>query len=216
MSDYSLEDTIYHMFTSRDRTGLPTTLDGSPVTAEVYEDNGTTQITAGVTLTPDFDAVVGVNLLTIAATSANTYEVGKQYNAVISAGTVDGNSVVGEVLFRFTIGLSSASIKAAAIQVVTDALTAAAAANLAKSAAGIIPGAATSGTLSTTQCSSDLTGFADNELYGRAIIFTGGTANGQASIISAYANTGGIITYDAIQTAPINTDPFVKIGRAHV
>jgi len=73
---------------------------------------------------------------------------------------------------------------------------------------GIIYGVAQTGTLSTTQATSDLTGFANSELVGRAIIFTGGTANGQASDITAYASASGLLTFTAVTTAPVNLDTF--------
>ena len=73
---------------------------------------------------------------------------------------------------------------------------------------GIITGLAQTGTLSTTQASTDLTGYADDELIGRVIVFTGGTADGQASKITDYANTNGLVTFVQITTAPVNNDPF--------
>jgi hypothetical protein len=73
---------------------------------------------------------------------------------------------------------------------------------------GIIYGTAATGTLSTTVCTSDLTGYLDDELIGRVIIFTGGTANGQASDITDYAAASGTVTYTAIPTAPANGDTF--------
>jgi len=101
--DYALESTFDVKFTSRIfATGVPGTLAGSPV-VEIYEDNGTTQITAAETLTVDFDSVTGLNNLRIVATAANGFEAGKSYSAVISVGTVSGVSVVGEVVCNFTI-----------------------------------------------------------------------------------------------------------------
>ena len=73
---------------------------------------------------------------------------------------------------------------------------------------GIIYGVAETGTLSTTVATTDLTGFVDDELIGRAIIFTGGTADGQASDITDYASASGTVTYTAIPTAPANADTF--------
>jgi len=101
--DYALEDTLDFKFTTRAfATGIPTTLGGTPV-VQVYEDNSVTQITAGITLSADFDSVAGLNNLRIAATAANGYEAGKSYAAVISTGTVGGVSVVGEVVQQFSI-----------------------------------------------------------------------------------------------------------------
>ena len=73
---------------------------------------------------------------------------------------------------------------------------------------GIIYGVAETGTLSTTVATTDLTGFLDDELIGRVIVFTAGTANGQASDITDYASASGTVTYTAIPTAPANLDTF--------
>ncbi len=69
----------------------------------------------------------------------------------------------------------------------------------------------TSGTPSTTSSDTDLTGYADDELIGRTIVFTGGTANGQAGRITDYANTSGVVTYTTLATAPAASDPFVIV-----
>jgi len=75
--------------------------------------------------------------------------------------------------------------------------------------AGIITGTAATGTLSTTQCTSSLTGYANDDLIGRRIVFTGGTADGCASFVTDYASASGLLTFaPAIATAPANSDPF--------
>ena len=89
--------------------------------------------------------------------------------------------------------------------------SATAANNLEASALGIIPGTAQTGTLSTTVMTSDLTGYADDELIGRVVVWTGGTAAGQASEITDYASTNGTVTYNTITTAPVNNDTFVIV-----
>ena len=73
---------------------------------------------------------------------------------------------------------------------------------------GIITGTCQTGTLSTTQATTDLTGYADDQLIGRTITFLGGNADGESTDITDYANASGLITYTAITTAPANTDPF--------
>lgn len=83
--------------------------------------------------------------------------------------------------------------------------------NLASSALGIISGTAQTGTLSTTVMTSDLTGYANDELIGRVVVWTGGTAAGQASAITDYASASGTVTYNAITTAPANNDTFVIV-----
>lgn len=110
MTDYTLGDTVNFMFTTRRfSTGAPYTLAGTPAVS-VYEDNSTTQITSGVTLTTDFDSVTGLNHVAVVATSGNGFEAGKDYHLVITTGTVDSVSVVGEVVGRFTLERSAAAV----------------------------------------------------------------------------------------------------------
>lgn len=106
--DYTVGDTLYFMFTTRRfTTGAPHQLAGTPVVS-AYEDDSTTQITAGITLGVDHDGVTGLNLLTVVATGGNGFEAGKQYNLVITTGTVDSVSVVGEVVATFSLGAEAA------------------------------------------------------------------------------------------------------------
>jgi hypothetical protein len=102
MPDFELETTFDYKFTTRQFS------DGAPVTfasgaVEIYEDNSVTQITGAETLTIDFDSITGLHNLRIAATAANGFAVDSSYAAVVSAGTVGGTSVVGEVIMNFTI-----------------------------------------------------------------------------------------------------------------
>lgn len=106
--DIRLEDTIDFKFTSRAfSTGIPTTLAGSPVIS-AYIGNSTTQITAGITLSVDFDSVTGLNNVRVAATAANGYTAPTNVELVITTGTVGGVSVVGEVIGAFSIEARSA------------------------------------------------------------------------------------------------------------
>ena len=73
---------------------------------------------------------------------------------------------------------------------------------------GIIFGIAETGTLSTTQATSDLAGFADNQLIDRVIIWTSGDAEGEATDITDYASASGLLTFTVITTAPANGDTF--------
>jgi len=108
--DYTVEDTIYLMFTTRAfATGIPTTLAGTPVVS-AYENESLTQITAGITLGVDHDSVTGLNLITVVATAANGYDAGKDYNLVITTGTVSSVSVVGEVVGTFSLSRSAAAV----------------------------------------------------------------------------------------------------------
>jgi len=74
---------------------------------------------------------------------------------------------------------------------------------------GIIFGAAVTGTLSTTQMTTNITGFLDDELINATVVFTGGTADGQRASITAYAAASGLVTFSGgIANAPVNGDTF--------
>lgn len=110
MTDYTVGDTVHFMFTTRRfSTGAPFALAGTPVVS-AYENEGLTQITAGITLGVDHDTVTGLNLVTVVASGANGFEAGKDYHLVITTGTVDSVSVVGEVVGRFTLSRSAAAV----------------------------------------------------------------------------------------------------------
>src|SRR3989304_2379032 len=107
MRDYALETTFDVKFTTRRfSTGAPFTLAGTPVIS-AYVGNSLTQITAGITLTVDFDGVTGLNNVRVVATSANGYAAGSNYALVITTGTVDSVSVVGEVGAEFSLEAQS-------------------------------------------------------------------------------------------------------------
>lgn len=109
MRDYALGSTFDLKFTTRAfATGIPTTM-AANATVVAYADNSTTEITAGITLTytGGFDGVAGLCNVRVAATSGNGYASGSNYALVISAGTVGGVSVVGEVVGEFSIEAQS-------------------------------------------------------------------------------------------------------------
>ncbi len=100
-----------------------------------------------------------------------------------------------------------------AIKVITDALGATAAANLALScgASGVVTGAAIAGTLSTTQMTTDLTEATDDHYIGRVILWTGGVLAGQATDITDYTGATKLLTYTATTEAPSATDAFIIV-----
>src|SRR3990167_7767363 len=107
MRDYALETTFDVKFTTRRfSTGAPFTLAGTPVIS-AYVGNSLTQITAGITLTVDFDGVTGLNNARVVATSAQGYAAGSNYALVIATGSVDSVSVVGEVVSEFSLEAQS-------------------------------------------------------------------------------------------------------------
>ena len=88
--DIRLGDTIDIKFTTVTTTGAPTTLAGSPVVS-AYVGNGTTEITAGITLTVDFDARTGLNNVRVVASSGNGYATATNVELVITTG---GSSLI--------------------------------------------------------------------------------------------------------------------------
>ena len=109
LGDFAAGDTIDFKFTTfRPSTGAAYTLAGSPAIS-IYKDNSTTESTAGITLTTDFDSRTGLNHVRLTTSSDNTfYADGSQFEAVITAGTVDSVSVVGASVGRFTLRAQAA------------------------------------------------------------------------------------------------------------
>lgn len=102
LGDRHLGDTIDFKFSTNSTAGAPTTLAGTP-SLKVYRSNSTTEITAGITLTVDFDSVTGMHHARIVASEANGYAWGDECDVVVHAGTVGGQSIAGTRLAHFTI-----------------------------------------------------------------------------------------------------------------
>lgn len=81
---------------------VPTTLSGSPVVS-AYIGNDTTQLTAGITLSADFDSVTGLNNVRVVATSGNGYTTGTEVQLIVTTGTLGGQSVAGMHVGSFSI-----------------------------------------------------------------------------------------------------------------
>jgi hypothetical protein len=192
--------------------------------AAILADTNELQINQGNWLTATGFAVAGDQMDLVAAPNATA--VTAVQNGLATAANLATVDTVVDAIKLVTDALpdsgalTSLSTAAAlatvdtvvdAIKVVTDALGSAAAANLALSAAGIIGGTAQTGTLSTTVMTTDLTGYGNDVIIGRVVIWTGGDAKGQASDITDYASASGTVTYTAITTAPANGDTFVIV-----
>lgn len=116
LGDYAEDSVIDFKFTTRNSTGTPVTFSGSPTLA-VYKDNDAAETATGLTLTVDFDSRTGCNHVRIDTSSDAFYVNAEDYQVVVTAGTVNSVSVVGEVVATFSIGnrtaTSAASILAA-------------------------------------------------------------------------------------------------------
>lgn len=87
----------------------------------------------------------------------------------------------------------------------------AAAANLSSATASEIPGTAQTGTLSTTQATTSLTQALANAYVGRSLVWLTGALAGVTAGITAYASSGGLLTFTALPVAPSNGDTFLII-----
>lgn len=146
----------------------------------------------------------------------------------VSGGTITINGTGGTVQVRgmvtvvdsssgaVTIGqtqvINASTINAQVDTAISDASLATASAlatvdsNVDTVVSGIITGQAQTGTLSTTQASTNLAGYGDDQLIGRVIIWTSGNCDGEATDITDYAS--GLITFTALTTIPANGDTF--------
>lgn len=105
--DIALGDTIDIKFSTVGTDGAPATLAGAPAVA-AYVGNSVTEITAGITLTVDFDGRTGLHNLRVVASSGNGFAAGTDVDLVITAGTVGSTSVVGYKVASFSIEKRSA------------------------------------------------------------------------------------------------------------
>ena len=83
--------------------------------------------------------------------------------------------------------------------------------NLEASAETIVVAAAATGTLSTTQMTTNLTEVTDDHYNGRIIIWTSGVLQDQATDITDYDGGTKLLTYTATTEAPSNGDTFVIV-----
>jgi hypothetical protein len=233
--DIRLGQTADFKFTTRRfSTGAPFTLAGSPVVS-AYVGNSVTQITAGITLSVDFDSVTGLNNIRIVASTGNGYATATDVSLVITTGTVDSVSVVGEEVASFSIENRSAlmpttAARTLAVDASNKAPATIAAGDMAASsitASAIATGALDrdafaadtglqsirSGTAQAGGASNitlDASASAVNDFYlGTSVLTTGGTGAGQFRIITDYVGATKVATVDlAWITTPDSTTTF--------
>jgi hypothetical protein len=101
LGNIAVGQSVSFLFSTNDGDGMSV----APATAgtvAVYKDDGTTETTAGVTYTPSFDAVVGINLVKI-ETSDAFYATGHDYTVVLRGAVIDGTDPINMVLAAFSI-----------------------------------------------------------------------------------------------------------------
>lgn len=220
LGDFDASTVIYGKFTTyRPSSGAPFTLAGTPALS-VYKDNSTTQSTSGVTLTVDFDAVTGLHHFAIDTSADGTfYSAGSNFDVVITAGTVDGVSVVGSAIASFSIRKDSALKATTAGRTLDVTATGEAGIDLANIGApaagpvpslGIVDGGTAQAATSTTLQLRSAAAFASSELVGAVVVITGGSAGvGQSRQITAYNGATDTATVDAWTTTPTGTITYV-------
>ena len=102
LGDYQEDYTKVNFVFSTVVDGTMTALAGTPAIS-VFKGNSVTQSTAGITLTEGFDGNTGSNQVLIDLSSDAFYAVGEDYTVYLSAGTLDGKSVVGRPVAYFSI-----------------------------------------------------------------------------------------------------------------
>lgn len=101
--DYAASSLVVFNFnTAAFSDGSPITLAGTPALS-VYK-NSTTESTAGVTLTVDYDSRTGMHHVAIDTSASGAfYAAGNDFDVILTAGTVGGTSVVGRKVGAFSI-----------------------------------------------------------------------------------------------------------------
>ena len=101
LGNYTEDTIVDFMWSSNGADGASITR-ATNGTISVYKANSTTQSTAGVTDTEDFDSLTGIHHCRIDTSADAFYEVAKDYMVVLSAATIDGKTV-NAVLALFSI-----------------------------------------------------------------------------------------------------------------
>lgn len=101
LGDYEEDSTVYFCWDTNSKRGASITraTDGA---IKVYKDDSTTESTAGITDTEDFDSVTGVHNCKIDLSSDAFYAVGHDYSVVLAGAVIDGETV-NSVLATFSI-----------------------------------------------------------------------------------------------------------------
>ena len=104
-----------------------------------------------------------------------------------------------------------ATLSSGRMRVDVEAISASttAATNFKQSLLSTVTGSAVSGTLSTTQMSTDLTETTTDHYAGRLITFITGTLAGQQSEVTAYNGSTKVLTFTALTEAAVAGDQFI-------
>jgi hypothetical protein len=175
----------------------------------VYEDETGTAILTGSMAKLDDANTTGHYSEQITLSAANGFEKGKSYNIYVTAAV---SSVTGATVRNFQIeaevdaNVVSPTVSANMTQISGSS---SAADKLEEGALTLVTGAAVTGTLSTTQMTTDLTEATDNHYNGRLLTFRGGALDGQQTDITDYDGSTKLLTFTALTESPGNGQAFV-------
>lgn len=214
LGDLRLGDTLDFKFCTVQSTGAPTTLAGSPVIS-AYPSNSTTQLTAGITLSVDFDSVTGLNQVRVVASGGNGYLTATNYDLVITTGTVNSVSAVGYVVGSFSIENRSAVMPTTAARTLDVSATGEAGVDWANVGSPTTALGLTGTTISTSQVAASVTGNVGGNVTGSVgSVASGGITNASLAVDTGFksirsntaqAGAAGTVTLDASSSA---TDSF--------
>lgn len=208
LGDFTEDATIDFKFNTTEADGTPITLAGTPVLS-VYKANSTTESTAGITLTVDFDSRTGLHHVRIDTSADAFYATANDYTVVITTGTVDSVSVVGTAIAKFSI-----ENRFAEVDVTKIGGDATAATNAKNGWLGLaITGTAQSGASTTITLASGAS--ATDDFYNKAAVsIISGTGAGQTRQITDYVGSSKVATVDtAWATNPSTDSVYWIIGR---
>lgn len=140
------------------------------------------------------------------AVDGTGYNIGGGYITVQQVNGIAANVITATSIATDAIG--AAELAADAVTEIANGVLAALPSSFAPAYAGVITGAAVTGTLSSTQATSNLTGYANSSVIGRLLTVTSGSRKGEQVTITAYSSTGGLLTFTALTGAMANGDTF--------
>lgn len=102
LGDRVVGASIYHHFNTFDADKALITIAGSP-TLTCYRNDGTTEDNSGLTLTVDFDGVTGFHVIKVDTSADGAFYTTGDFTVIFTAGTVDGVSLAGARILRFSL-----------------------------------------------------------------------------------------------------------------
>jgi hypothetical protein len=96
LGDYRQDSTIFFCWSTYDKNGssITRTTNG---TIKVYRDDGTSECTAGITDTEDFDGLTGIHNCKIDLSADAFYSPGHDYSVVLEGAMIDGEIVNAQI-----------------------------------------------------------------------------------------------------------------------